>query len=71
MRMSNETRAENAAVNRSIDDLVKVLKGQNADPRAAARCLQQLAKILKILGEPAASALVHEHFDIVRLVHAD
>lgn len=64
MRMSNETRAENVAVNQSVDDLVQVLKGRNADPRAAARCLQQLASILRTLGEPAASALVRERFEI-------
>ena len=63
MRMSNETRAEDVAVKRDIDDLVQVLKGQNADSRAVTRCLQHLAIMLKTLGDPAASTSVREHVE--------
>ena len=63
MRGSNETRTEHGAViNKGIDDLVQVLNSQNADKRAVARCLQNVAVMLCTLGEPGASALVRKHF---------
>ena len=71
MRMPNETRAENVAVNRDVDDLVQILTAQNADSRIVTRCLQHLVIMLETLGESAASALVRKHLESDRPLHAD
>ena len=61
MRMSRESFANQINAAEQIDNLVRVLKGQNADPRAVDQCLGLLASILGKLDDPMAQRRVRKY----------
>lgn len=61
MRMSREPFADQIDTAEQIDDFVRVLTDQNADPRAVDHCLWLLASVLGKLDDPVAKRRVHKY----------
>jgi len=70
MRTSHEFLTHQVSAAEQIDDLVRVLKSQNADPRAVDQCLGLLVSMLGKLDDPKAKRRARKYLARNEWVHS-